>query len=154
MSIHKIKTLEEALALRNRLKEAGHKLVLSTGAFDILQIEHVRHLHAARAQGDALMVGLYSDRKIRKAGGLSFPIVPEMERAEVLAALASVDCIVIMDDSDPQVFIDSIAPDFLTINTGDAPTAAMIEKVLTEFGKAGSQGISRENPSMRTEPKQ
>jgi D-glycero-beta-D-manno-heptose 1-phosphate adenylyltransferase len=137
MSIHKIKTLEEAVALRKRLKEAGHKLVLSTGAFDILQIEHVRHLHAARTRGDALIVGLYSDRTIREAEGSSYPIVPEMERAEVLAALSSVDCIVIIDDTDPKHFVDSIAPDVLATEAEDISTAAIIEKVLAEFGKAG-----------------
>jgi D-beta-D-heptose 7-phosphate kinase/D-beta-D-heptose 1-phosphate adenosyltransferase len=137
MSIHKIKTLEEAVALRNRLKEAGQKLVLSTGTFDILQVEHVQHLYSARTQGDALVVGLYSDRTIRETEGASYPIVPEMERAEVLAALSSVDCIVIIDDADPKHFVDSIAPDVLATEDEDASTAAIIEKVLAEFGKAG-----------------
>jgi D-glycero-beta-D-manno-heptose 1-phosphate adenylyltransferase len=154
MSTHKIKTLEEAIALRNRLQEAGQKLVLSTGVFDILQIAHVRHLNAARTLGDALIVGLYSDRTIQEAEGSSFPIVPEMERAEVLAALSSVDCIVIVDDADSKQFVESIAPDVLANETEDASTAAIIEKVLTEFGKVGSSDINREFSSMQTEPKQ
>jgi rfaE bifunctional protein nucleotidyltransferase chain/domain len=136
MSTQKIKTLEEAVALQNRLKEAGQKLVLAIGSFDIIQVEHVRHLHAARTQGDALMVGIYSDRTIQEAEGLSFPIVPEMERAEVLAAMSSVDCIVIVDETDPKHFINSIIPDILIKEADNASTAVIIEKVLAEFGKA------------------
>lgn len=154
MSTHKIKTLEEALTLRKSLKEASQKLVLAIGSFDILQVEHVRHLYSSRMLGDALMVGLYSDRTIRDAEGSSYPIVPEMERAEVLAALSSVDCIVIVDDADPKYFIDSIIPDILVKEAENASAVAIIEKVLTEFGKAGSSGINRDFSRMHTDQKQ
>lgn len=154
MSTHKIKILEEAVALRKRLKEAGQKLVLAIGSFDILQVEHVRHLHSARTRGDALIVGLYSDRIIREAEGSSYPIVPEMERAEVLAALSSVDCIVILDDADPKHFVDSIIPDILIKEADNASTAVIIGKVLAEFGKAGSPEINREFSHMHMDQKQ
>ncbi len=113
MSAEKIKTLEEVVRLRARFRDLGKKLVFTNGCFDILHIGHVRYLNKARSLGDALVVGINSDRSVQKIKGDSRPIVPELERAEVLAALACVDFVFIFDDATPKRVIDAIVPDVL-----------------------------------------
>jgi rfaE bifunctional protein nucleotidyltransferase chain/domain len=113
MSIQKIKTLEEMIQLRAGLRELGKRLVFTNGCFDILHIGHVRYLNKARSLGDALAVGINSDRSVREIKGELRPIVPELERAEVLAALACVDFVFIFDDSTPKRVLDAIVPDIL-----------------------------------------
>ena len=109
----KIKTLEEIVRLRCELRESGKRLVFTNGCFDILHVGHVRYLNQARALGDLLVVALNSDRSVRQIKGPSRPVVTEMERAEVLAALESVDYIFLFDDLTPQRIIDAIVPDIL-----------------------------------------
>jgi D-beta-D-heptose 7-phosphate kinase/D-beta-D-heptose 1-phosphate adenosyltransferase len=113
MSLQKIKSLEEIVRLRPRLRQSGEKLVFTNGCFDILHIGHVRYLNYARSLGDVLVVGINSDRSVREIKGERRPIVPEQERAEVLAALASVDFVFVFDDPTPQRVIDAIVPDVL-----------------------------------------
>ncbi len=113
MAIQKIKTLSEILRIRNRLRKEGKKLVFTNGCFDILHVGHVRYLNQARAMGDALVVGVNSDHSVRENKGNGRPIVPEDERVEVLAALASVDYVFLFDDPTPQKVIDTIVPDIL-----------------------------------------
>jgi D-beta-D-heptose 7-phosphate kinase/D-beta-D-heptose 1-phosphate adenosyltransferase len=113
MSLQKIKSLTEIIAERARLRESGKKLVFTNGCFDILHVGHVRYLNQARALGDALVVAINSDRSVREIKGNGRPIVNESERAEVLAALACVDFVVLFDDPTPQNIIDAIVPDIL-----------------------------------------
>lgn len=113
MAIQKIKTLGEIVQLRGKLRELGKKLVFTNGCFDILHVGHVRYLNQARALGDALVVGVNSDRSVRELKGDPRPIVPESERAEVLAALACVDYVFIFDDPTPQRVINALVPDVL-----------------------------------------
>jgi rfaE bifunctional protein nucleotidyltransferase chain/domain len=113
MSMEKFKTLEETIQFRARLRETGRRLVFTNGCFDILHVGHVRYLNQARSLGDALVVGLNSDRSIREIKGEGRPIISENERAEVLAALSSVDCVFIFDDVTPKRVIDAIVPDIL-----------------------------------------
>jgi D-glycero-beta-D-manno-heptose 1-phosphate adenylyltransferase len=113
MSAQKIRVLADIIQLRARLRELGKKLVFTNGCFDILHVGHVRYLNAARALGDELVVGINSDRSVREIKGESRPIVPEAERAEVIAALASVDYVCIFDEPTPKQIIDAIVPDVL-----------------------------------------
>jgi D-glycero-beta-D-manno-heptose 1-phosphate adenylyltransferase len=113
MTTQKIKTLEEMILLRADLKNTGKKLVFTNGCFDILHLGHVRYLNQARALGDALVVAVNSDRSTRDIKGPSRPIVPEAERAEILAALSCVDYVIIFDDTTPKNVISSIVPDVL-----------------------------------------
>jgi rfaE bifunctional protein nucleotidyltransferase chain/domain len=113
MSLQKIKSLEEIVQIRARLRELGKKLVFTNGCFDILHAGHVRYLNQARSLGDALVVGLNSDQSVRAIKGESRPIVSEAERAEVMAALACVDLVFIFDDPTPKRVIDAIVPDVL-----------------------------------------
>jgi len=95
------------------LKKAGKKIVFTNGCFDFLHIGHVRYLKAARAEGDVLVVGLNSDHSVRKIKGPKRPVVPENERAEVLASLACVDFVTLFDEPDPLVTIRLLMPDVL-----------------------------------------
>jgi D-beta-D-heptose 7-phosphate kinase/D-beta-D-heptose 1-phosphate adenosyltransferase len=113
MSRQKIKSLNEMVEERARLRKQGKKLVFTNGCFDILHVGHVRYLNQARTLGDALVVAINSDRSVRENKGDSRPIVPESERAEVLAAFSCVDYVFIFDDPTPKRIIDAIVPDVL-----------------------------------------
>ncbi len=103
----------DAVAFVRRLREAGTTVVFTNGVFDILHPGHVRYLAAARAEGGALVVGVNSDRSTRTIKGPSRPVNPESERAEVLAALAAVDAVVVFDEDDPRRIIGLLEPDVL-----------------------------------------
>ena len=95
-------------------RAAGRTIVFTNGVFDILHPGHVRYLRDARALGDLLIVGINSDRSVRAlAKAPDRPINPESERAEVLAALASVDAVVIFDEDTPHAIISALQPDIL-----------------------------------------
>ena len=113
MSTGKIKTLDEIIKSRDRFRRLKKRVVFTNGCFDILHVGHVRYLNHARTLGDLLIVALNSDRSVRRVKGASRPVVPETERAEVLAALESVDYLFIFDDETPQRVIDAIVPDVL-----------------------------------------
>ena len=88
-------------------------LVFTNGVFDLLHPGHVRYLQQARQLGDVLIVGLNSDRSVRANKGPARPITPEVERAELLAALACVDAAVVFDEETPHALIAAIQPDVL-----------------------------------------
>jgi D-beta-D-heptose 7-phosphate kinase/D-beta-D-heptose 1-phosphate adenosyltransferase len=99
---------------RQAMRQAGKKLVVTNGCFDILHVGHVTYLQAARNWGDALLVGLNSDASVRRLGkGTARPLVPEGQRARVLAALAAVDCVVLFDEDTPLALILALRPDVL-----------------------------------------
>ena len=95
------------------LREAKKTLVFTNGVFDLLHPGHVRYLQGARQLGDALVVGVNSDRSVRAIKGPTRPMNPEHERAEVIAALACVDAVVIFDEDDPLEIIRRLQPDVL-----------------------------------------
>lgn len=104
----------EASEFVRREREGGRTIVFTNGVFDLLHPGHVRYLRDARALGDLLIVAVNSDRSTRaldKAPGR--PINPENERAEVLAALASVDAVVVFDEDTPHAIISALQPDIL-----------------------------------------
>ena len=106
-------TLDAALAFVARERAAGRRIVFTNGVFDLLHPGHLRYLQQARALGDALVVGVNSDRSVRANKGEGRPITPEGERAEILAALASVDAVVIFDEDTPHAIIAALQPDVL-----------------------------------------
>ena len=106
-------TLPAAVAWVEHLRHDGKTIVFTNGVFDLLHPGHVRYLQDARHEGDALVVGVNSDRSVREIKGPERPLTPEAERAEVLAALACVDAVVIFDEADPQQIIDRLQPDVL-----------------------------------------
>jgi rfaE bifunctional protein nucleotidyltransferase chain/domain len=106
-------TRAEAVALVERLRAAGKTIVFTNGVFDLLHVGHLRYLQDARGLGDALLVGLNSDRSVRQIKGPERPITTESERAEVLEALECVDAVVIFDEETPHDLIAAIQPDVL-----------------------------------------
>ena len=108
-----ILTVEEARALRDDLVARGKKLVFTNGCFDILHRGHVTYLEFARAQGDALIIGLNSDASVRRSKGPERPVNCEEDRAFVLSALKAVDGVVIFDEDEPKDLIAKIIPQVL-----------------------------------------
>jgi rfaE bifunctional protein nucleotidyltransferase chain/domain len=106
-------TIAEATALVRALRAAGNTIVFTNGVFDLLHPGHVRYLQQARALGDALIVGVNSDRSVRAIKGPSRPITTEDERAELVAALSCVDGAVVFDEDTPWQLIAALQPDVL-----------------------------------------
>lgn len=100
------------------LKRNGHTIVFTNGCFDLLHPGHIAYLQAARQMGDALIVGLNSDRSVKELKGAARPILTEVERAFILSGLESVSYITIFDESTPLNLIRSILPDVL-VKGGD-----------------------------------
>src|SRR5438067_3520545 len=113
------------------LRAAGKTIVFTNGVFDLLHPGHIRYLQQARALGDALVVGVNSDRSVRAIKGPTRPIVPEDERAEVLAALACVDAVVVFDDDTPQDLIRTLQPDVL-VKGDDWAADAIVGRAIVE----------------------
>lgn len=114
----KILSREDLFRERERLRADGKVLVFTNGVFDLLHLGHVRYLDQARALGDALAVAINSDRSVRQLKGEGRPVVPELERAEVLAALRPVSYVTIFDDVSPRELIATLLPDVL-VKGGD-----------------------------------
>lgn len=114
------KILERGALLerRRQWQQADKRVVFTNGCFDLLHAAHVRLLEQARALGEVLVVGINSDRSVRELKGESRPLVPEAERAEVLAALAVVDAVTIFDEATPRELIAALLPDVL-VKGGD-----------------------------------
>lgn len=88
------------------------KIVTTNGAFDLLHSGHLHSLYRAKKLGDILIVGLNSDKSIRTYKSKDRPIIPQEERAKMLAALEFVDCVVIFDEPNPIYFLDVVKPNF------------------------------------------
>jgi len=107
----KIRSRNDALAWR---RGATAPVAFTNGVFDVLHAGHVALLEAARAAGGALVVGVNSDASVRRLGkGADRPLVPQDDRARVLAALACVDCVVLFDEDTPLELIRALHPDVL-----------------------------------------
>lgn len=106
-------TRAEGVTFARRCRAGGKRIVFTNGVFDLLHPGHVRYLRQARRLGDALIVGVNSDRSVRAIKGPGRPITPEAERAEVLVALECVDAAVVFDEETPHALIAAIQPDVL-----------------------------------------
>jgi len=109
----KIIELKDIKAKVAEIKESGKKIVFTNGCFDILHVGHVRYLAAARLKGDVLVVGLNSDESVKSIKSAKRPIVKQDERAEVLASMWCVDYIILFNEPDPLLLIQTINPDIL-----------------------------------------
>ena len=122
---------DQAAAWVASLRGAGRTIVFTNGVFDLLHPGHVRYLQAARALGAALIVGVNSDASVRRNKGPERPITQERERAEVLAALASVDAVVIFDEDTPAEIIQALQPDVL-VKGADWPADRIVGRDTVE----------------------
>ena len=111
------KILKEKL---DKLRSKGKKIAFTNGCFDILHVGHVRYLRAAKKTADVLVLALNSDTSVRSIKGEKRPLVPESERAEVLAALEFIDFVTIFPELTPLELINYLKPDIL-IKGGDWP---------------------------------
>ena len=124
-------TRAESVALVERLRSAGKTIVFTNGVFDLLHVGHVRYLQRARDLGDALLIGLNSDRCVRQIKGPERPITTESERAEVLEALGCVDGVVVFDEATPRNLIAAIQPDVL-VKGADWAEGAIVGRDIVE----------------------
>jgi rfaE bifunctional protein nucleotidyltransferase chain/domain len=100
--------LAQTLAAR---RATGQKLVLANGCFDILHVGHTRYLEGAKAEGDVLVVAINSDKSVTKLKGEGRPVLPELERAELVAALESVDYVTVFDEPNVESLLETLHPD-------------------------------------------
>jgi D-beta-D-heptose 7-phosphate kinase/D-beta-D-heptose 1-phosphate adenosyltransferase len=127
----KIVGREALVAAVRGLQRAGKKVVFTNGCFDLLHVGHVRYLQEARALGDALVVGVNSDASVRRLKGPGRPLNPARERAEVLAALASVDYVTTFSGATPLRLIEAVRPDVL-VKGGDWPVEKIVGREVVE----------------------
>ena len=138
-------TLEQAILRFGPQKRNGRgvaspkKVVFTNGCFDLLHPGHLRSLEQARALGDVLIVGLNSDSSVCQLKGEGRPVIPERERAEILAALESVDAVVIFDAPTPREVIARLLPDVL-VKGGDWPGDQIVGR--EEVEAAGGRVVS------------
>jgi rfaE bifunctional protein nucleotidyltransferase chain/domain len=134
-----ILSLDEAILRFGPGKRNGRRIVFTNGCFDLLHPGHIRSLEQARELGDALIVGLNSDASVRQLKGEGRPLLPECERAEILAALESVDAVIVFDDLTPRDVIARLLPDVL-VKGGDWPSDQIVGR--EEVQAAGGLVIS------------
>ena len=107
----RVLSLEQLLAMRAAWREAGQRLVLTNGTFDVLHVGHVRYLETARGMGDILVVGINSDASVRGYKGPGRPVVPQDERAEIVAALRCVDYATVFDEPTAERLVEALQPE-------------------------------------------
>jgi rfaE bifunctional protein nucleotidyltransferase chain/domain len=112
-------------------RRAGDRITLANGCFDLLHVGHVRYLRAARELGGKLIVAVNSDASVRALKGEGRPLMPAAERAEILAALADVDAVVVFPENDVRAIIGEIRPDFHAKGT-DYTTESVPERTEVE----------------------
>jgi len=123
----------------SRLKSEGKKIVFTNGCFEVLHVGHTRYLKQAKDQGDILIIGLNTDDSVKLNKGPTRPIVPEDERAEILAALQCVDYITLFSEETPYELVKRILPDIL-VKGGDWTVDKIVGNDIVD--KNGGQVIS------------
>lgn len=113
-TIQKIVTLQELEVIVTGLKKEGKKIVTTNGAFDLFHVGHKKVLEESKSFGDVLIVGVNSDASVKQYKSNKRPIIPEDERAEIVAALACVDYVLIFEDLRPIKFLEIVKPDIHT----------------------------------------
>jgi rfaE bifunctional protein nucleotidyltransferase chain/domain len=123
--MNKILTWEELKKEVKRSRDEGKKIAFTNGCFDILHAGHVQYLREAHKLGDLLILGLNSDASVRKIKGEKRPLVPQEERAEVVASLMAVDFVTLFDETTPLRLIEYLRPDCL-VKGGDWKEDAVV----------------------------
>jgi rfaE bifunctional protein nucleotidyltransferase chain/domain len=135
----KIITADEARAIAKEMSERGRKLVFTNGCFDLLHVGHVRYLAAARALGDALLVAINGDESVRALKGEGRPLNRESDRAEVIAALANVDYVVVFPELRATALLKKVQPAIYvkggdyTADSLDSEERSALERMGTEI---------------------
>ncbi len=121
----KVKSLAAVVRAVRRAQTEGRRVVFTNGCFDLLHRGHIRYLERARTLGDLLVVAINSDASVRRLKGPGRPVVPAASRAEVLAALAAVNLVLIFAEPDPARVIRAVQPDVL-VKGGDWPVDQIV----------------------------
>lgn len=130
----KLTTLEQLAGARPQWRARSEVVVLANGVFDLLHVGHVRYLEAARALGDRLIVAVNTDRSTRAYKGPGRPVIPESERAEVLAALAAVDHVLLFDEDTVARVLEQLTPDIHAKGTDYTPETIPERGVVAAYG--------------------
>ncbi len=149
------KIIREKILSREQLRQraaewraAGESLTLANGGFDLLHVGHVRYLHAAKQLGGRLIVAVNSDESMRSLKGQGRPLIPAEERAEIIAALADVDAVVIFPEPDVRRLIHEIRPDIHAKGTDyTVETVPERDEVLAYGGRVAIVGDPKDHSS-------
>ena len=131
MTEQKIYQREQLAEKLQQLKTQGKIVVTTNGCFDVLHLGHLRYLQAARRQGDLLVVAVNSDYSVRELKGENRPLIPDVERAEMLAGLACVDYVVIFPELTPVALLAELKPN-IHVKGGDYKLDQLIERDVVE----------------------
>jgi rfaE bifunctional protein nucleotidyltransferase chain/domain len=129
--LDKIKTREELKQIIRKAQSEGKKVVTTNGCFDVLHVGHLRYLQSAKQLGDILIIAINSDDSVRAIKGDKRPLVPENERAELLAGLECVDYVMIFSELTPIEFLTELRPN-IHVKGGDYTTDRVIERETVE----------------------
>src|SRR5262245_40655316 len=132
------------------LKHAGQRIVFTNGCFDILHAGHIRYLQEARGLGDALVVGVNSDRSVRELKGPQRPILTERERCVLLSGLESVSYVTVFDEPTPLALVQSVLPDVL-VKGGDWGLAEIVGRAEVEAHGGRVTSLPYENGQSTSE---
>ena len=134
-------SVDDAVRLASGWRAQGKRVVLANGCFDLLHVGHVRYLQGARALGDALVVGLNSDASVRRLKGPGRPVMPAVERAELVAAVRGVDAVVVFEEDSAETLITRLRPDIHAKGTDyteqSVPEHATVEALGARVAIAG-----------------
>jgi D-glycero-beta-D-manno-heptose 1-phosphate adenylyltransferase len=131
---NKILTRDQLRRRVAKWRTQGERVTLANGNFDLLHVGHVRYLRGAKALGGKLVVAVNSDESVRQLKGEGRPIMPENERAEILAALADVDAVIIFPELDVRAVIREIRPDVQAKGTDYTEDSVPERDTVTEYG--------------------
>lgn len=134
MSESKILTRRELQERAEQWRSECEQIILANGAFDLLHVGHVRYLHGAKALGGKLVVAVNSDESVRALKGEGRPVMPAQERAEIVAALAVVDAVVIFPEPDVRALIREIRPDIQAKGTDYTEDSVPERETMAEHG--------------------
>jgi rfaE bifunctional protein nucleotidyltransferase chain/domain len=134
-------TRPELIAQRARWRRAGKAVVFTNGCYDLLHPGHVRLLEKARSLGDILILALNSDASVARLKGPTRPLIPEIERAELVAALEAVDVVILFDEDTPRELIAALLPDILVKGADWAHWIAGREEVEAAGGRVLALGL-------------
>jgi rfaE bifunctional protein nucleotidyltransferase chain/domain len=109
---NKLLTRDQLRSQVESWRSSGDRIILANGCFDFIHVGHIRYLHAAKQLGGRLIVAINSDASVRGLKGEGRPLIPDAERAEILAALSDVDAVVIFSEPDVRALIRELRPDF------------------------------------------
>jgi len=124
----RVVSLAELAVAMDAERAAGKRIVLTNGCFDLLHVGHIRSLRAARTLGDVLVVGVNSDASVRSFKAPDRPLVPDVERAEVLAAIESVDYVVVFEEPTAERLAGQVRPDVYAKGADYAMTGASVDE--------------------------